>query len=372
MCKKNARLIAFYLPQYHPIPENDRWWGKGFTEWTNVRKAQPLFAGHNQPRIPGTLGYYDLRDPAIRSAQAELAQSFGIEGFCYWHYWFAGKRLLERPFKEVLESGEPAFPFCLGWANDSWTGIWHGAPGRILIRQTYPGEHDEKRHFYELLDAFRDPRYMRIDGKPIFLIYRPVDIPHQKAFIQHWNELARKGGMEGIYFLASVKNLNEIPHCDHGFSGIVTNEPSFTLSRHFNFFKSRPYLLNRFILELTGLSLKKIFKKYSKPYSYAYSEFSNAVNLPITTRLDSYPCIVPNWDNTSRCGIDGIVLKNSSPALFQLCLRNAINRVKKNTPERRIVFIKSWNEWAEGNYLEPDQRYGYDYLQACREEVFFV
>ena len=168
-----ARLIALYLPQFHPIPENDQWWGKGFTEWTNVAKAVPMFSGHYQPRIPADLGFYDLRVPEVRMAQAEMAAEHGVEGFCYWHYWFAGKRLLERPFNEVLKSGEPKFPFCLAWANQTWTGIWHGAPDRILIEQTYPGIKDYESHFYALLDSFIDERYIKIDGKPVFVVYKP-------------------------------------------------------------------------------------------------------------------------------------------------------------------------------------------------------
>ena len=198
----NARLIAFYLPQFHPIPENDLWWGPGFTEWTNVAKAKPLFRRHYQPRLPADLGFYDLRVPEVRAAQAKLARDSGIEGFCYWHYWFAGKRLLERPFSEVLNSGEPDYPFCLGWANESWSGIWHGAPNRILMEQTYPGTWDYERHFYAVLDAFQDARYIRVRNKPLFVIYRPLEIPKCPAFIEQWQTLASKNGLDGIHFVA--------------------------------------------------------------------------------------------------------------------------------------------------------------------------
>ena len=156
-----ARLISFYLPQFHPIPENDRWWGRGFTEWTNVTKAKPLFKGHYQPRLPADLGYYDLRLPEVREAQAELARNAGIEGFCYYHYWFGGKQLLEQPFNEVVASGKPDFPFCLCWANQTWTGVWYGAPHRTLVEQTYPGREGHRRHFLALRRAFLDERYLR-------------------------------------------------------------------------------------------------------------------------------------------------------------------------------------------------------------------
>ena len=168
-----ARVIAFYLPQFHPIPENDEWWGKGFTEWTNTAKAKPLFPGHYQPHVPADLGFYDLRVPETRIAQAEMAKEYGIEGFCYYHYWFAGKRLLERPFDEVLNSGMPDFPFCLCWANQTWTGIWHGSPDRVLIEQTYPGPEDEEVILIICCKAFHDQRYIKVDGKPMFLVYCP-------------------------------------------------------------------------------------------------------------------------------------------------------------------------------------------------------
>ena len=190
------RLIAYYLPQYHPIPENDAWWGNGFTEWTNVAKAKPLFRGHYQPHIPADLGFYDLRVPEVREAQAALAREAGIEGFCYWHYWFGGKRLLERPFDEVLASGKPDFPFCLAWANASWTGIWYGADDRILQEQTYPGLEDHRAHFEALLPAFKDPRYIRVDGKPLFMIFQPVDL--SADVIAFWQQLALAAGLPGI------------------------------------------------------------------------------------------------------------------------------------------------------------------------------
>src|SRR3954467_6790017 len=171
------KLISFYLPQFHPIPENDEWWGRGFTEWTNTARATPLFRGHYQPHVPADLGFYDLRLPELRAAQAKLAREHGVEGFCYYHYWFAGRRILERPFDEVLASGQPDFPFCLNWANQTWTGNWHGAPNRVLIEQTYPGMDDHCRHFDALLPAFADQRCMKVDGRPLFVVYRPRELP---------------------------------------------------------------------------------------------------------------------------------------------------------------------------------------------------
>jgi lipopolysaccharide biosynthesis protein len=212
---KKARVIAFYLPQFHPIPENDKWWGKGFTEWTNVKKAKPLFKGHYQPRVPADLGYYDLRMPEVREAQAQMAREAGIEGFCYWHYWFGnGKRLLERPFNEVLASGKPDFPFCLGWANESWKGFAHGLKNRnLLIEQQYPGIDDYIAHFYAVLPAFKDKRYITVDGKPFFLIYKPLDNSEVIVFIETWHKLAKENGLSGIYFVGQLsddENINQI------------------------------------------------------------------------------------------------------------------------------------------------------------------
>ena len=184
------RLISFYLPQFYPTPENDEWWGKGFTEWTNVGRAKPLFKGHYQPRVPADLGYYDLRIPEVREQQAALAKEAGIEGFCYWHYWFAGRRLLDTVFKEVVESGKPDYPFCLCWANHSWYAkTWDPkVPDKLLIEQTYPGEQDYIDHFYAMLPAFKDERYMRVNGKPIFGLFSPLDIPEPEVFFNLWNK----------------------------------------------------------------------------------------------------------------------------------------------------------------------------------------
>src|SRR5439155_14140664 len=199
---RHTRFIAFYLPQFHPIPENDRWWGPGFTEWTNVARATPLFPGHYQPRLPADLGFYDLRIPEVRVAQADLARAHGVEAFCYWHYWFAGKRLLERPFTEVLESGEPDFPFCLAWANQSWSGIWHGAPDRVLMEQTYPGRRDHEDHFRVLVEAFADPRYVTVDGAPVFVVYAPRELPEPRRVTDVWRELAAKAGFPALHLVA--------------------------------------------------------------------------------------------------------------------------------------------------------------------------
>jgi lipopolysaccharide biosynthesis protein len=358
-----ARLIAYYLPQYHPIPENDIWWGKGFTEWTNVARARPLFPGHRQPRLPGELGFYDLRVPETRAAQADLARSHGVEGFMYWHYWFAGKRLLERPFNEVLRSGEPDFPFCLGWANLSWTGVWFGAPERTLVEQTYPGPADHEAHFGAVLDAFADDRYITVGGKPLFVVQHPRRIPEPKAFTDQWRDLARRAGLPGIHFVG-IFPVDQSPG-EFGFDASVVEPLGWFLRES----RKTPTLIATIRRRLAGFRLTRRPSAILRgPKVHPYADFVNA--LP---RLSSifllYPCVLPGWDNTPRSGARGIVLQHSNPELFGFHLQQAIAQVAHRQWEERLVFLHSWNEWAEGAYLEPDQEFGRSYLEVVRQET---
>ena len=350
---KLARIIAFYLPQFHPIPENDKWWEKGFTEWTNVAKAKPMFRDHYQPHIPADLGFYDLRLPEIRIAQAELAQKYGVEAFCYYHYWFAGKRLLERPFNEVLRSGAPDFPFCLCWANATWTGIWHGAPDRILIEQTYPGMADHEAHFEMLLEAFKDPRYVTVNGCPVFLVYRPKDIPDLPAVAALWRRLAVQAELPGI-FLIGVKHLDDWNPLPNGFDAAVLQKlPPRVKGVPWRY----PILKLRKLLNgnrLTIYNYEEVIDYFVQKESVGYMEL---------------PCVIPNWDNTSRSGMEGLILHNSNPELFRRHFRAALYKVADEPSEQRIVFLKAWNEWAEGNHVEPDLRFGRAYLEVIREEI---
>lgn len=342
--------IAFYLPQFHPIPENDAWWGKGFTEWTNTAKATPLFSGHYQPHVPADLGFYDLRCPESRQAQASLAREYGITGFCYYHYWFGGHRLLERPFNEVVASGEPDMPFCLCWANQTWTGIWHGAPNKILIEQTYPGEADYRAHFEALLPAFSDVRYIRVQGKLLFVIYRPTELPDAREFARLWNAWAQAAGLPGFYFVGINHNDQWKPQQDDFDASLLQKLPP-----------KKPNVTWKNPL----LKLGQLRHKYQLTI-HKYADI-----FPTLTRKEppehvEFPCAIPNWDNTPRSRLNGLIMQDSTPTLFQqhfeACLRNA-----KRLPEgQQIVFIKSWNEWAEGNHLEPDLRYGHAYLEVVK------
>jgi len=352
--KLKARIIAFYLPQFHPIPENDEWWGKGFTEWTNTAKAKPLFHGHYQPHVPANLGFYDLRVPETRAAQAAMAREYGIEGFCYYHYWFAGKRLIERPFNEVLASGEPDFPFCLCWANQTWTGVWHGEPNRVLIEQTYPGMSDYENHFYELLKAFTDDRYIRVEGKPIFLIYDPPAIPDLPGVLDHWRELAVKAGLEGLY-LVGVNHDQRWTSAELGLDASMMQK--------------MPPLTGRVSSCYRGLRLKALLAGRPLPTVYSYAEMLHHFLRPGDAEFKEYPCVVPNWDNTPRSGTSGLVLHESTPELFRQQLRRALDKVAGMPRDCRIVFLKAWNEWAEGNHVEPDLKYGKGYLEVIRDEI---
>jgi hypothetical protein len=348
-----ARVVAFYLPQYHLIPENDDWWGKGFTEWTNAAKAKPLFRGHYQPHVPGDLGFYDLRVAETRQAQAAMAREHGIEAFCYYHYWFGGQRLLERPFNEVLASGEPDFPFCLCWANATWTGIWHGDPGRVLVEQTYPGRSDYENHFCELLKAFRDPRYLRVDGKPLFMVYKPRDLPDTGAAAALFRQLADASGLPGLY-LVGVSHRDDWNPKAHGFDAVVVqNLPGLTGQvpwRH-------PWLKMK-----AGLAGHRLTV-------YDYPDLLKTFVPEKTRALEYLPCLIPSWDNTPRSGMNGLVFEGSTPELFRRSVRDAVDKVAGKPPEHRLLFLKSWNEWAEGNHMEPDLRDGRAYLEALHAEL---
>jgi len=354
-----ARIIAFHLPQYHPIPENDLWWGKGFTEWTNTAKAKPLFEGHYQPHVPADLGFYDLRVAETRNAQAEMAREYGIEAFCYYHYWFGGKRLLERPFNEVLESGQPDFPFCLCWANQTWSGIWHGAPNKVLIEQTYPGEDDHRRHFDYLLRAFMDKRYLRVEGKPVFIIYNPDELPDTLHVTELWRELAMSAGLPGLFLIAEHGSPDWDPQ-QTGFDARVSVllPPRRRTLQAWATWKQPMRKLRYWYADWRNL-----------PTIHQYEYVSKFLVGDPVPGVEGYPCVIPNWDNTPRSGANGMVLHGSTPELFRRQLRKALENVADLPAERRFVFVKSWNEWAEGNHLEPDLRFGHQYLEVLREEL---
>jgi len=352
LSKPSIRLIASYLPQYHPIPENDSWWGKGFTEWTNVGKAKPLFKGHYQPKVPADLGYYDLRVPEVREAQACMAKSYGIEAFCYWHYWFGkGKRLLERPFNEVVSSGKPDFPFCLGWANESWDLPWLGSGNRTLIEQVYPGKDDYFAHFNTMLPAFRDNRYLRVDGKLLFLVYLPFQLPNPQSFIEIWQQAAKINGLEGFYFIGQTTDYTKADEIlDLGFDAVNT-------VRILDVDKGN--LIHRLMKAAMPKELRLFSYEKSIPFFIGHEE----------RRENVIPTIIPNFDHSPRSGKKGYIFHESTPEIFRTHLNQVADTIRHKPYEHRIAFIKSWNEWGEGNYIEPDLLYGHGFLEAIKETV---
>ena len=351
------KIIAYYLPQYHPINENNEWWGEGFTEWTNVGKAKKLFTDHYQPKIPKDLGYYDLRIAAVRKKQAELAKEAGVDGFCYWHYWFGnGRRLLELPFNEVLVSGEPDFPFCLGWANESWKSkVWDFSStkrDRTLIEQLYPGEQDYTKHFYALLDAFKDKRYIRKNGKPLFVIYKPFMMPDVCEFISIWNNLANKEGVsEGFHFVGHTEKTDDVA----GILKMGFNAVNVVRNGEHAYNKS---LIRKIIFPAL------MYKIFRRPLKINYSLMIKYFTQKQDGESFIYPSIIPNWDHTPRSGRKGTVYHNSTPQLFAKHIKNVFSIVKMKKTEDQIIFLKSWNEWGEGNYMEPDLKFGKEYIEV--------
>ena len=347
-----TRTIAFYLPQFHPTPDNDRWWGPGFSEWTNTARARSLFRGHRQPHVPADLGFYDLRLAETRRDQADLARQYGVEAFCYWHYWFGnGRRVLQRPFDEVLSTGEPDHPFCLGWANQTWTGIWHGADNRILVEQTYPGRADEQAHFEHLLPAFTDPRYLTVDGRPLFYVFRPEQLPDPRSFTDHWRVLAERAGLPGLYLAAEISDL-------HG------GNPRFLDPRGHGFDAGVYIRLPTRNSALARLRMRARRKLLRHPERYRFAPDLHP--FPDNQSEQLLPAVYPNWDNTPRSGRRGLVIEGGSPAAFRRHVEQAVDRLVDRPSQERLLFIKSWNEWAEGNYLEPDTEHGHAYLEALR------
>lgn len=364
MTNIRAQVLALYLPQYHPTEDNNKWWGEGFTEWTNVAKAKPLYKGHYQPKVPADLGFYDLRLPEVREKQVELARKAGVTAFCYYHYWFGnGKQELERPFNDVVESGKPDFPFCLCWANHSWSlKLWNKdgtSKNRTLCEMTYPGPEDHKSHFYSLLKAFKDPRYLKYKGKNIFVIYAPKGFIDCKSFINQWNQLAAENGLEGFHFVGCCLNplheseIEEI--ISLGFDAVNVLRLTNFQNQTSNYFKRGLNYISHQLL--------------NRPYINNYSKILKMMVGPEYSLPNVYPSIVPNWDHTPRSGRGGYLFEKCEPELFEKHCRMVFDEIKDKPEEDRIVFLKSWNEWGEGNYMEPDLRYGNGYIHALKRAL---
>ena len=354
MLNDRVRTIAFYLPQFHPIPENDKWWGKGFTEWLNVTRARPLFPWHYQPHLPADLGFYDLRVPEVRQAQADLAREYGIHGFCYYHYWFNGKRLLERPFNEVLASGKPDFPFCLCWANENWTRRWDGQEQKILMKQEY-SEDDDKRHIRWLIEAFKDKRYIRIEGKPVFLVYSADKLPAPGKTTSIWREEAHKEGI-GEIFLCKVESFDDrTDPTTLGFDAAVEFQPDV------------PNLGSPLRRDKFWQWARRLKVSSSAYVTNSIYDYGKIVELMLQKPKPSYryfPCVLPSWDHSPRRKTDAYIFVNSTPERYGEWLQGTIEKFRYS--EQIYIFINAWNEWAEGAHLEPCQKWGRAYLEETR------
>jgi hypothetical protein len=338
------KALAFYLPQYHPIPENDEWWGKGFTEWHNVTKARPLFPGHYQPHLPGELGYYDLRVPEVRIAQAELAREHGVHGFVYYHYWFHGRRLLERPFEEVLASGVPDFPFALCWANEEWTRGWDSQTGHVLVRQEF-SEQDDREHIRDLLRAFKDPRYITIDGRPLMLIYRPTLIPDLVRTSEIWRSEVQRAGFPDLY-LCWVESWGVPP-------GREGPKP-FGLDASVGF------------MPVMGGELHPALETLRGHRVLDYQSAADTAMELLDSPWKRFPSVMVGWDNTARRARGATIYHGATPERYGHWLRVTADSLAGVRSEENYLFLLAWNEWAEGNHLEPDQRYGRAFLEATR------
>jgi glycosyltransferase involved in cell wall biosynthesis len=341
-----VRIIAFYLPQFHAIPENDAWWGQGFTEWTNVRRAHANFVGQWQPHEPGELGYYDLTDASVRDAQAKLARQHGVDAFCYYYYWFSGKRLLDRPLIEMAASGQPDFPFCVCWANENWTRRWDGLEHEILIAQQYSRD-DSTAFIQSLFPLFDDRRYLRVGGRPLLLVYNIDAIPNIAQTVSIWRETARREGCGELYLCAVQRNALDDPTV-HGFDAAVEFPPLGHAAEN---------RLDR--VDITNPAFR------GTVFGYA-SLAAHYLMLP-RPPYRQFRGVTPMWDNTARRQNEGMVVVDSSPELFGVWLGHTIGQTRlRHRGDERLLFVNAWNEWAEGNHLEPDQRYGRRYLEAVR------
>ena len=381
----NCKLFCFYYPQFHQIEQNDRWWGTGFTDWVNVKKAQPLFPNHYQPRIPLNKNYYDLSQKDTIKWQIDLAKQYGIAGFAHYHYWFDGVQLLEKPTEIYLESKELDLPFCLVWANETWSRRWDGKDHHILQLQTHvPEKYAWKKHFNYLFNAWIDDRYITIDNKPIFIIYRPYKIIQIENMLDYWRELAHKRGFSGIYFMTMKQYNNPLfEKYTKYFDGIIKFQPFDAMSSFMAYKNKRSWLAKNTAHHFPSFLRDKINrgheilkhqldKKISKPSIWNYDDIWNKIvqdeiNKSISS-IETYPGAFIDWDNTARYKNRSKVFDGASPGKFSYWLERLVSTTQQNS-SNPMIFINAWNEWAEGTYLEPDEKFNFQYLESIKKIV---
>ncbi|MCF8000185.1 MAG: glycoside hydrolase family 99-like domain-containing protein, partial [Methylovulum sp.] len=345
-----VKAIAFYLPQFHPIPENDEWWGAGFTEWNNVAQGKSYFSGHYQPHVPADLGYYDLRLPEVRETQAELAKKYGIYGFCYYYYWFAGRRILERPLQEVLESGKPDFPFCICWANENWSRRWDGSEQDILLEQIHSPENDAK-FIHDVIPILKDPRYIRVKGKPLLMIYRISLLPNPSETTRLWRKICQDEGLGDIYLCAAEAFGYTNPEKD-GFDATVQFPPHGVR---------------------VATSVNSLVDDLPEDYNGVLYDYQEVVFNELNREIPAYKRfrgVMCSWDNTARKKKSGNIFVNATPENYEVWIHAAVDYTRNYLPEgERLVFINAWNEWAEGTHLEPDRKFGHGFLEATQRAL---
>jgi lipopolysaccharide biosynthesis protein len=337
------RLIAFYLTQFHPVPENDAWWGKGFTEWTNVTKAKPLFDGHEQPHLPTDLGFYDLRVRATRHEQIRMAKQYGIDGFCYHYYWFSGTRLLNQPLDDMLADPDSDMPFCLCWANENWTRRWDAAEHEVLIAQRYLPQ-DDINFIKGLIPVFSDSRYIRVDGAPFLIVYRPQHLPDAKKTVAIWRDYCRSVGIGEIHVCAALTHGNE-DYAQFGFDSGVEFPPHNlgcpNVADQISFYE--PF--RGYVVDYQAIAESYLERKYA--------------------HRNVFRSVFPSWDNTPRTGNRGVIVLGGTPANYEFWLAESMRKARQDFPNQdRLVFVNAWNEWAEGCHLEPDRKHGHGFLEG--------
>jgi hypothetical protein len=358
-----TKVIAFYLPQYHEIPENNKWWGNGFTEWSNVKKSTPLFNNHNQPRKPLDNNYYNLLEPKVQEWQSNIAQKYGIGAFCYYHYWFKGKKLLEKPLENMLNNPKVTVPYCFCWANEPWTRAWDGKTRDVLMHQEYGNKENWKEHIEYLIDFFKDTRYLKIDNKPVFVIYRLSSIDKNEEMLEYWEFELKKHGFDGIFLISMLTSFNNSKANNNFVNALVEFEPMFTVKHKLPIVKQgiryvKKNLINRF---------KSSFILDKLDYEYIWEKITSREPLSNTYNKKTYFGAFVGWDNTPRKKQNALIINNSTPDSFKKYFGMQLDKSINN--ENEFLFINAWNEWAEGTYLEPDNINKYEYLEAIREEL---
>lgn len=370
------KVIALYLPQFHTIPENDKWWGTGFTEWTNTKKATPLFEGHYQPKTPLNENYYDLSDVTVMEHQADMAKKYGVYAFCYYHYWFKnGKKLLEKPIENMLKNPKVDIPFCLCWANENWSKNWDGGNREVIMEQDYGTKRDWEKHFLYLLAFFKDPRYIIIENKPLLVIYKPEQINKLNAMIDYWRKRCREEGFDGIVIVRQFPNSMYDPNFDDSrIDYSVKFEPASTQAYRHYCINKKPYLvpgrkenIKRIIKSLLPKEIVEKTRRHPAEQKLTIEYYDDAWDII----LNQEPCndklingAFVDWDNTAR-NVNGRMYLGASPQKF----KKYMTALLKKESALDLIFINAWNEWAEGAYLEPDEKYQYAYLEALREAI---